>query len=178
MHSGVDYAARYGTPIVAVSDGTVSYSGRHGGHGKYVRIEHGKGLGSGYAHMSRIAVNRGARVEAGQVIGYVGSTGLSTGPHLHFEVYRGKRKVNPLSVRFVSRPQISGKELGEFRQRLESLKSVPSGAALGELVPTKPIIEEARREIDRLARRDVAAPAPVRGESRGLAARRGGPIRN
>ena len=62
MHSGIDYAASYGSPIVAVSDGIVSYAGRHGGHGKYVRIEHGGALGSGYAHMSSIAVAQGAPV--------------------------------------------------------------------------------------------------------------------
>ncbi len=152
MHSGVDYAASYGTPIYAVSDGVVSFAGRNGGHGKFVKIKHANGLGSGYAHMSRIAVSRGARVKGGQVIGYVGSTGLSTGPHLHFEVYRGSRKVDPLSVRFESRPQISGKELDSFRKRLESLQSVPVGVAFDDMVPTKEVETEPRREIDRLTR--------------------------
>src|SRR5690606_1319740 len=76
MHGGVDFGARWGSPIFAATSGVVSYAGRHGGHGNYVRLEHGNGLGTGYAHMSRIAVSPGARVEAGQVIGYVGSTGL------------------------------------------------------------------------------------------------------
>lgn len=174
MHSGVDYGARYGTPIFAVSDGVVSYSGRHGGHGKYVRIDHGSGLGTGYAHMSRIAVDRGTRVRAGQVIGYVGSTGLSTGPHLHFEVYKGGRTVNPLSVRFVMRPQITGGELTSFKQRLGSLKSVPAGAALLDMIPKEPVEVEPQREIDRLsAHREKVAPAPdVEGAS-DLAARNG-----
>jgi murein DD-endopeptidase MepM/ murein hydrolase activator NlpD len=92
MHAGVDFKASYGQPIYAVSDGTVQYAGRHGGHGNFVRLAHGGGLGTGYAHMSRIAVRSGQHVSRGQVIGYVGSTGLSTGAHLHYEMYRnGKR---------------------------------------------------------------------------------------
>jgi len=135
VHSGVDYAAGYCTPIVAVSDGLVSYAGRHGGHGKYVRTEHGGGLGSGYAHMSNIAVDAGSWVRAVQVIGYVGSTGLSTGPHLHFEVCRGRRKVVPMSASFVSQPKVSGEELARFKARLKALRAVPAGKALGPFAP-------------------------------------------
>nr|WP_229735566.1 M23 family metallopeptidase [Novosphingobium marinum] len=180
MHSGVDYRARSGTPIYAVSDGVVSYAARKGGYGKYVRLNHGGGLGSGYAHMSRIAVSPGTRVRAGQVIGYVGSTGLSTGPHLHFEVYRGNRKIDPMSVSFVSRAQIDGKELAEFRARLASLKSVTPGAALVDLAPATPQRAEPVREIDRLAaRREIVAPLPSSDESRELAGREdAGDIRN
>lgn len=151
LHSGVDYAASYGSAIVAVSDGVVSYAGRHGGHGKYVRIEHGGGLGSGYAHMSSIAVEPGSHVRAGQVIGYVGSTGLSTGPHLHFEVYRGSSKIDPLSVRFISRPTVSGEELAQFKARLKALKSVPVGKALGNMTIARRAEPAASREIDRVA---------------------------
>jgi murein DD-endopeptidase MepM/ murein hydrolase activator NlpD len=151
MHAGIDYAASYGSAIVAVSDGLVSYAGRHGGHGKYVRIEHGGGLGSGYAHMSNIAVSPGTRVRAGQVIGYVGSTGLSTGPHLHFEVYRGGSKIDPMSVRFVSRPSVTGTELAEFRSRLKSLKQVPVGEALKDMRRASAPAVQPNREIDRLA---------------------------
>lgn len=151
MHAGVDYAARHGSPIVAVNDGVVSFAGRNGGHGNFVRVDHGGGLGTGYAHMSRIAVSSGTPVKAGQVIGYVGSTGLSTGAHLHFEVYQGNRKVDPLSVRFVSRPQISGKELAEFRARLQSLKSVPVGKALEDIAAPVQAATQPQREIDRIA---------------------------
>ncbi len=152
MHGGVDYAAAFGTPIVAVSDGIVSYAGWHGGHGKFVRIEHAGGLGSGYAHMSDFAVSRGTRVRAGQVIGYVGSTGLSTGPHLHFEVYRGGAKINPLSVRFVAQPQVSGEELAKFRARLKSLREVPVGKALENIAPGRTTnLVSLSREIDRIA---------------------------
>ncbi len=179
MHSGVDYAARYGTPIFAVSDGVVSFSGRHGGHGKYVRLNHVNGLGTGYAHMSSIAVDRGARVRAGQVIGYVGSTGLSTGAHLHFEVYQGSRKVDPLKVQFIMRPQISGRELIEFRQRLQGLKAVPAGRALEDMVPSEPVVEEPIREIDRLARhRDTVPSAPDSAGARDFASRGERALRN
>ena len=159
MHAGVDYAARHGTPIMAVSDGVVTYSGRHGGHGNYVRIDHGGRLGSGYAHMSRIAVSSGTRVRAGQVIGYVGSTGLSTGPHLHFEVYQGGRAVNPASVQFVSRPQVSDQQLAQFRARLNELKAVPVGAALADLNLPKMPAQNPVREIDRIAaQKSAVAP--------------------
>lgn len=127
MHAGIDFAAAYGSPIYAATDGVVSYSGRHGGHGNYVRLEHGNGLATGYAHMSRIAARYGQRVRQGQVIGYVGSSGLSTGPHLHYELYRSGRTVNPLSVKFTTTAQLAGGELAAFRNRLRQLKSLRVG---------------------------------------------------
>ena len=136
MHAGVDFGAAWGSPIFAVSDAVVVYAGRHGGHGNYVRLEHGGGLGTGYGHMSKIAVAPGARVRAGQVIGYVGSTGLSTGPHLHWEVYRDGRTVNPLSVRFAARAQaVDPAQAKAFKARLAQLKAVQPGAALKSLAP-------------------------------------------
>lgn len=150
MHSGVDFGAAYGSPIFAVSDGQVSWAGRHGGHGNYVRIEHGSGLGSGYAHMSRIAVSPGMSVRAGQVIGYVGSTGLSTGPHLHFEVYQGNRKIDPLGVRFAIRVQpIDKKELAAFKARLAAMRAIEPGAALASLAPRQAEVKKSLREIER-----------------------------
>ena len=124
LHAGVDYAASTGTPIYAVSEGRVSFAGRSGGHGNFVKLVHSGGIGTGYAHMSRIAVRSGDRVKRGQVIGYVGSTGLSTGPHLHYEVYRGGRTVNPSSVKFAMTPQLSGGELRAFRAKLAALQSI------------------------------------------------------
>ena len=135
MHAGVDFGASYGSPIFAVSDGTVSFAGRHGGHGNYVRLEHGGALGTGYGHMSRIAVSPGDRVQAGQVIGYVGSSGLSTGPHLHYEVYQNGRTVDPLAVRFTVNTQIDAKQLAAFKARLAQLKAIAPGAALKSLAP-------------------------------------------
>jgi murein DD-endopeptidase MepM/ murein hydrolase activator NlpD len=133
MHAGVDFGAPWGSAIHAVSDGVVAFAGRHGGHGNYVRLEHGGGLGTGYAHMSRIAVSPGTRVQAGQVIGYVGSTGLSTGPHLHYELYQNGHTVNPLSVRFSVSQQVGRQDLAVFKARLAKLLSVQPGAALGPL---------------------------------------------
>jgi murein DD-endopeptidase MepM/ murein hydrolase activator NlpD len=138
MHAGIDFGAAWGSPIYAVSDGMVSYAGRHGGHGNYVRLEHGGGLGTGYAHMSRIAVSSGTRVHAGQVIGYVGSTGLSTGPHLHYELYQNGRTVNPLSVSFTVNQQVDKEQLATFKERLAKLLSVRPGAALGPMTMNKP----------------------------------------
>ncbi len=128
MHQGTDYGAAYGTPIRAVTDGVVSFAGWHGGHGNMVKLSHSGGLGTGYAHMSRIAVAPGARVSQGQVIGYVGSTGLSTGPHLHFEVYRNGEAVNPSGVNFASTPLLTGAALAAFNARLNALATFRPGA--------------------------------------------------
>ncbi|WP_240624534.1 M23 family metallopeptidase [Aurantiacibacter odishensis] len=153
MHSGLDFRARHGTPIYAVTDGTVNFAGRNGGYGNFVRIRHGGNLSTGYAHMSRIAVRNGESVRRGQVIGYVGSTGLSTGPHLHYEMYRGGQKIDPASVRFVTRAQLSGQELVNFREQLVRLQLVEPGAALSELAPDPSRVEEPVREIDRIENR-------------------------
>ncbi|MDQ8756649.1 peptidoglycan DD-metalloendopeptidase family protein [Sphingosinicella sp. LHD-64] len=135
MHRGLDFRASYGTPILAAMDGTVSRAGWAGGYGKQVRLSHGNGLATSYSHMSRFAVSPGARVRQGQVIGYVGSTGLSTGPHLHYEMYRSGQTINPRSVRFTERAQLSGADLASFRSRLRSLLATPLGAARTAEVP-------------------------------------------
>ena len=129
MHRGLDFRASYGTPILAVADGVVARAGRAGGYGNQVRLNHANGLATSYSHMSRIAVAPGSRVRQGQVIGYVGSTGLSTGPHLHFETYRNGATINPRSVRFVGRAELSGTALAAFRGRLGRLLGTPVGAA-------------------------------------------------
>lgn len=154
MHAGIDFKASYGTPIVAVTDGRVSGAGRMGGCGNAVRIDHGGALQTRYCHMSQIAARSGQFVRRGQVIGYVGSTGLSTGPHLHYEMYRAGRPVNPAQVSFVTRAQLSGSELKRFRESLSVLKDVKAGAALGDLAPdaAERAKEPARREIDRIDR--------------------------
>lgn len=151
MHAGIDFGARYGSPIYAVADGTVAFAGRHGGHGNYVRLRHGGGLDTGYGHMSRIAVSGGTRVRAGQVIGYVGSTGLSTGPHLHFEAYRGGRTINPAGIAVTQRPQIDGRERDAFKARLRALMGVAPGAALASIAESGAEADMPRREIDKLA---------------------------
>lgn len=157
LHAGLDFRASHGTPIYAVTDGRVTFAGRNGGHGNFVRLAHAGGLGTGYAHMSRIAVSNGQQVRRGQVIGYVGSTGLSTGPHLHYEMYRNGQTIDPSTVRFVTRAQLSGRELADFRAQLDLLQRVEPGAALAPLAPDPAFAEEPVREIDRLERRQRIA---------------------
>jgi len=124
LHKGVDFGASWGSPIVAAADGQVSRAGWAGGYGRQVRIAHADGIGTSYSHMSSIVAEPGAYVRRGQLIGYVGSSGLSTGPHLHYEVYRWGQVVNPLSVRFTSAPAIDGAEIAAFKARLKTLLSV------------------------------------------------------
>ncbi|MGB7407366.1 MAG: M23 family metallopeptidase [Pontixanthobacter sp.] len=104
-HKGVDLAAATGTPIYATADGIVSKASRFSSYGLYVSIEHGAELQTRFAHMSRIAVKNGARVKKGDIIGYVGSTGRSTGPHLHYEVRIGGKAVNPIPYMVESEAQ-------------------------------------------------------------------------
>jgi murein DD-endopeptidase MepM/ murein hydrolase activator NlpD len=129
MHKGMDFRAGYGTPILAVADGRVAAAGWAGGYGKQVRLSHAGGLMSSYSHMSRIVAQPGTYVRQGQVIGYAGSTGLSTGPHLHYELYQNGVPVNPASVKFVTRAQLSGSDLAAFRAKLRGLLSVRAGAS-------------------------------------------------
>ncbi|MBU2588096.1 MAG: M23 family metallopeptidase [Alphaproteobacteria bacterium] len=150
MHEGMDFKARHGTPIAAVSDGRVSSAGRAGGCGIAVRLDHGSGLATRYCHMSRMAVSSGQQVRRGQVIGYVGSTGLSTGPHLHYEMYRSGRVINPASVQFVNRAELSGTELIDFRRQLIQMKDVEVGAALQDLEPLPSEVKEPLREIEKV----------------------------
>jgi murein DD-endopeptidase MepM/ murein hydrolase activator NlpD len=122
FHAGVDLGAAAGTPIVAAADGRVVSAGWRGGYGQAVEIAHGAGLDTLYGHMSRIAASAGEAVHRGEVIGYVGSTGLSTGPHLHFEVTRNGRPVNPLTVKLASGPgQLEGAKLVAFHNELRAL---------------------------------------------------------
>jgi murein DD-endopeptidase MepM/ murein hydrolase activator NlpD len=124
MHQGIDYGAPMGSPIVAATDGVVSFAGWHGGHGNYVQIRHAGNMGTGYAHMSRIIAKPGQHVSAGQLIGYVGSTGLSTGPHLHFEVFKDNKAINPAGVKFTRAAQLIGTELSRFRSTLARLLAI------------------------------------------------------
>ena len=126
MHTGVDWAAPTGTPILAAGDGTVERVGREGGYGNYVRIRHANGFATAYGHMSRYAagVEPGVSVKQGQIIGYVGSTGMSTGPHCHFEVLVNNDFVNPMTIQVPRGLQLTGRQLAEFereRNRIETL---------------------------------------------------------
>lgn len=122
FHKGVDLAASAGTPIVAAADGRVIEAGWHGGYGEQVEIAHSGGLDTRYGHMSRIAARIGQVVRKGEVIGWVGSTGLSTGPHVHFEVTRNGAPVNPMSVQMSNGPgHLEGQKLQQFDASLRTL---------------------------------------------------------
>jgi murein DD-endopeptidase MepM/ murein hydrolase activator NlpD len=118
MHQGIDFAAAAGTPIFAAGDGTIEVIGRNGGYGNYIRIRHNRTMSTAYGHMRRFAsgLSRGSRVQQGDIIGYVGSTGLSTGPHLHYEVHVNGSQVNPLSVDLPVGRTLDGAELATFRE--------------------------------------------------------------
>lgn len=137
MHKGVDFAAPSGTPIYAAGNGTVAYAGRKGGYGNYIRIRHNGTFETAYAHMKGFAsgIRTGKRIEQGQIIGYVGTTGRSTGPHLHYEVMTGGKQVNPLRVKMPSGRTLEGTELTRFLehrkkqdQMLASLKGTEVAA--------------------------------------------------
>ncbi len=118
MHKGVDFAAPTGTPIYAGGNGIVEYVGRNGGYGKYIRIRHNNGYKTAYAHLSNYkkGISKGVRVNQGEVIGYVGSTGNSTGPHLHYEIIYQNKHINPLKLKLPSGKILEGKELEKFKE--------------------------------------------------------------
>ncbi len=127
MHRGTDFAAPIGTPILAAGDGTVVRAGPFGAFGNYIRIRHANGYETAYAHMSRFArgMRSGARVRQGQVIGYVGNTGRSTGPHLHYEVLRRGQQINPINLRVANGRNLEGRALELFnieRMRIDTLR--------------------------------------------------------
>jgi murein DD-endopeptidase MepM/ murein hydrolase activator NlpD len=114
LHQGIDFAAPAGTPIRAAGDGQVQMAGLNGNYGLYVRLRHNGSLTTAYAHMSRVAVRTGQRLQQGQVVGYVGSSGLSTGPHLHYELHVDNRPVNPLNLRMPTGRKLAGKDMERF----------------------------------------------------------------
>lgn len=126
MHKGVDFGAPTGTPIYAAGDGVIEEAGRKGGYGNYVRIRHTKSYATAYGHASRIAkgIRAGMRVRQGQVIAYVGSTGASTGPHLHYEVIAGNAQINPAGVKFRTGQQLAGKEFLAFKKNVKQVESL------------------------------------------------------
>ncbi|MDP1730987.1 MAG: M23 family metallopeptidase [Devosia sp.] len=126
MHTGIDLSAPTGTPIYASGDGIVERSGWVSGYGKKVEIKHVNGFETGYGHMSRIAdgMSPGARVRQGQIIGYVGSTGNSTGPHLHFEIKVNGRVVDPLSVKLPRDKSLSAQYEQAFQQSIAQIRDL------------------------------------------------------
>ena len=124
-HLGIDYAANRGTPIHAAGNGKIVQLGRKGGYGKTITIRHDNGYKTLYAHMKgyKRGMKRGKWVKKGQTIGYVGSTGLSTGPHLHFGLYKNNRAINPNSVVKVTKSKLTGKKRKEFFAYIKQYKS-------------------------------------------------------
>lgn len=125
MHKGIDFGAPSGTPIYAAGDGVIEIAGRHAGYGNYVRIRHTPNYETAYGHASRIArgITPGAHVKQGQVIAYVGSTGISTGPHLHYEILVGGTQVNPAGVKFRTGQVLVGHELAQFLSHVSQIKN-------------------------------------------------------
>ncbi len=125
MHSGVDYAAPMNTKVYASGDGTVTAAKWVGGYGNYITIRHNSEYSTGYGHLKSYAkgIRPGIRVKQGQVIAYVGSTGRSTGPHLHFEVIKNGKKVDPLKIKAATGENLSGAKLKEFKKVVAAIKA-------------------------------------------------------
>jgi murein DD-endopeptidase MepM/ murein hydrolase activator NlpD len=137
MHQGIDFGAGRGTPILSAGAGVISFEGRAGGYGNQVRVKHQGGWETSYSHMSRFAkgLKRGSRVAQGQVIGYVGSTGLATGPHLHYEISMNGRKTNPIGAKVPQGNILAGSELAAFKAQKAHIDAVLAQAAKREDAP-------------------------------------------
>lgn len=147
-HNGIDYAAASGTPIRAVGDGTITRAGWGGGYGNVVEIRHQRGYSSRYAHMRGFApgIRPGSRVKQGDLIGYVGSTGMSTGPHLHYEFHVNGRPVNPTSVRYLTGDPVPGGARTRFRALREQRIAAMDRVAGPLLASGAPVEEPVERE--------------------------------
>lgn len=127
MHKGIDFAAPIGTPILAAASGTIEMASRYASYGKYIRIKHNTTYSTAYGHASRFApgIRVGAKVNQGQVIAYVGSTGMSDGPHLHYEVIQNGKQINPLKFKAnANSAKLSGKMLEKFKQFKKKIDSI------------------------------------------------------
>lgn len=123
FHSGADLACPSGTPIYAAADGVITHIGRKGAYGKYIRMKHAGRYETAYGHMNgyRSGLKNGSRVKRGEIIGYVGATGRATGPHLHFEVWKNGKTINPFDNHQIGGKQLSGFELEQFQSFAESI---------------------------------------------------------
>jgi murein DD-endopeptidase MepM/ murein hydrolase activator NlpD len=145
LHRGTDFAAPTGTPIMASGNGVVEVAGVAGGYGKYIRIRHNDTYKTAYAHMVRFArgMKAGAKVRQGQIIGYVGTTGRSTGPHLHYEVLANNKHVDSQSVKLPTGTVLTGKDLAAFKAEK---------ARLDELIKATPLVNNVAARADDIAR--------------------------
>ena len=126
MHKGVDFAAPKGTPIYAGGNGVIEYIGNNGGYGKYIRIRHNNEYKTAYAHLSayKKGISKGSRVNQGDIIGFVGSTGNSTGPHLHYEIIYQNKQINPLKLKLPSGKILVGNELNRFKKEFKEFMPI------------------------------------------------------
>lgn len=135
-HHGVDYAAPIGTPVVAVADGLVEFAGWKGGYGRTIKIRHSSTHSTIYGHLNGFAagLRKGSRIQQGDKVGYVGKTGLTTGPHLHFEVLEQGRSINPLAMKVVPAEPIPGSQLPEFRRLAQEMVAADLQMASGAIL--------------------------------------------
>lgn len=135
-HNGVDFGAPKGTPIRAVGDAVVTWAGPNGGHGRFVKLDHAGPYETSYSHLSRVSVRKGQKVRQGDIIGYVGSTGLATGPHLHYQFWVNGKYVNPLTVKLPNGGEtVPDSELSAFKAHRDTL--------LAQLDAAEPVDEDA-----------------------------------
>jgi len=125
MHKGLDFAVPKGTPVLAAGTGHIEFAGWNGSYGKYIRIRHNSTYKTAYAHLSGLAagIRNGYQVQQGEVIGYVGSTGRSTGPHLHYEILVNNRKLNPLTVKLPTGQGVPADLMASFNAQVKSVES-------------------------------------------------------
>jgi murein DD-endopeptidase MepM/ murein hydrolase activator NlpD len=141
MHKGVDFAAPKGTPVMASGNGVVKMARWHGGYGNFIELTHTNSYSTGYGHLSRFArgIKPGVKVRQGQVIAYVGSTGRSTGPHLHYEVMLKAKQINPMGVKLPTGRELTGQDLLAFQANVgrvqQALSSEPSQVAQARVLP-------------------------------------------
>jgi len=123
MHKGIDFAAPRGTPVYAGGNGIIEFAGTNGSYGKYIRIRHNNEYKTAYAHLNGFnkGISKGVRVNQGQVIGFVGSTGRSTGPHLHYEIIFQNKQINPLKLKLPSGKILDGDELERFKKEYKTI---------------------------------------------------------
>ncbi|TNE92605.1 MAG: hypothetical protein EP330_01280 [Deltaproteobacteria bacterium] len=136
-HNGTDFGAPTGTPVRAVASGTITYAGRNGGHGNYVKIDHEGPYDTSYSHLSKIKVKNGSTVKQGEIIGLVGSTGMSTGPHLHYQMWKNGRYVDAMKEPLPSSTPIAKKDLTGFKEEVAKWVPMLDGSAEADEAPTE-----------------------------------------
>ncbi len=155
FHSGVDYAAPRGTAIYASGSGTIEIARYVNGYGNFIKIRHNSEYETAYGHMQKFAsgMRPGIRVKKGQIIGYVGSTGRSTGPHLHFEILRKGQRIDPLKAKVATGNDLTGNQLAEFKRMVKQVDSIK----VTELVATEKKKEEVKAQEEAVAQKEAAA---------------------